>query len=155
MLFYRLGNICSNFWWNPRRAISSSLNKGSLAKVLLTESLRKFSGKFAQICKNYDSLRQESLRTFCGKLRKFRENVRKLFCYHPFPNPDPPILAFLDFLASFFCFPIFLAFLAFFLPFPRILGVPRREKPLLLWGKKTLVFFPKKARVGGSGSGPI
>ena len=38
---------------------------------------------------------------------------------------------------------------AFFLPFPRILGVPRREKPLLFWGKTLAV--SKKARVGGSG----
>ena len=66
-----------------------------------------------------------------------------------FPEcPDPPILAFFDFLASFvFRFP--LLFCAFFLSFPRILGVPRREKPLLFWGK-TLA-FSKKARVGGSG----
>ena len=62
--------------------------------------------------------------------------------------PDPPILAFFDFLA-FFVFRFSLLFLAFFLLFPRILGVPRREKPLLFWGK-TLAFF-KKARVGGSG----
>ena len=52
----------------------------------------------------------------------------------------------------FFCFPIFLAFffVAFFLSFPRILGVPRREKPLFFSG---LPFFlvEKKARVGGSG----
>ena len=33
-----------------------------------------------------------------------------------------------------FSFPIFLAFLCVFLPFPRILGVPRREKPLLFLG---------------------
>ena len=43
----------------------------------------------------------------------------------------------------FFCFPWFsLLFLAFFLPSPRILGVPRREKPLLFWGK-TPCFFQK------------
>ena len=34
----------------------------------------------------------------------------------------------------FFCFPISLAFLCVFsLSFPRILGIPRREKPLLFW----------------------
>ena len=62
--------------------------------------------------------------------------------------PDPPILAFFDFFA-FFVFRFSLLFLAFCLPFPRILGVPRREKPLLFWGK-TLA-FSKKARFGGSG----
>ena len=63
--------------------------------------------------------------------------------------PDPPILAFFDFLAFFLFsdFPCF--FCAFFLSFPRILGIPRREKPLLFWGK-TLA-FSKKARIGGSG----
>ena len=53
-----------------------------------------------------------------------------------------------DFLA-FFVFRLSLLFCAFFLSFPRILGVPRREKPLLFWGK-TLA-FSKKARIGGSG----
>ena len=42
--------------------------------------------------------------------------------------PDPPILAFFDFLA-FFVFRFPLLFCAFFLYFPRILGFPRREKP--------------------------
>ena len=43
---------------------------------------------------------------------------------------------------------IFLAFLcAFFLPFPRSLGVPRREKPLLFFGV-SLVFFQKKQGLG-------
>ena len=49
----------------------------------------------------------------------------------------------------FFVFRFSLLFCAFFLPFPRILGVPRGGKPLLFWGK-TLA-FSKKARVGGSG----
>ena len=48
-------------------------------------------------------------------------------------------LLFFDFLAFFF-FRFSLLFLAFLLPFPRILGVPRRVKPLLLWGR-TLAFF--------------
>ena len=65
-------------------------------------------------------------------------------------SPDPPIPAFFDFLA-FFVFRFSLLFLAFFLPFPRILGVAQREKPLHFWEKKTLA-FSKKARVGGSGS---
>ena len=67
-------------------------------------------------------------------------------------NPDPPILASFDFLAfSFFSdFPCF--FEVFLLAFPRILGVLRREKPLLFRG---LSFFQmrEKARVGGLGIG--
>ena len=55
--------------------------------------------------------------------------------------PDPPILAFFDFLA-FFLFRFSLLFCAFFLSFPRILGVPRREKPLF-FGGKTPCFFQK------------
>ena len=50
-------------------------------------------------------------------------------------------------LFAFSDFPCFS--LRFFLPFPRILGVPRREKPLLFSGKNPC--FSKKARVGGSG----
>ena len=56
--------------------------------------------------------------------------------------------AFLNFLA-FFVFRFSLLFFCVFLPFPRILGVPRREKPLLFSGFPSL--FSKKARVGGSG----
>ena len=51
-------------------------------------------------------------------------------------------LLFFNFLA-FFVFRFSLLFLAFFLPFPRILGVPRRDKPLLFWGKTPA--FSKKA----------
>ena len=40
-------------------------------------------------------------------------------------------------------------FCAFFLSFPRILGVPRREKPLAFWGKPLL--FPKKQGLEGQG----
>ena len=58
--------------------------------------------------------------------------------------PDPPILAFFDFLA-FFVFRVSLLFLAFFFLFPRILGVPRRERPLLFWGKNPC--FSKKGKV--------
>ena len=65
--------------------------------------------------------------------------------------PDPPILAFFDFLA-FFVFRFPLLFNAFFLSFPRNLGVPRRERPLHFSGFPLLFFFfCKEARVGGSG----
>ena len=58
--------------------------------------------------------------------------------------PDPPFfLAFFDFLA-FFVFRFSLLFLAFFLPFPRISGVPRREKPLHFWGKNPCFFQKSK-----------
>ena len=47
---------------------------GSLAKGFLREILRKFCGKFAEICV---LLRQERVRKFCGKFaeisRKFAE----------------------------------------------------------------------------------
>ena len=52
-------------------------------------------------------------------------------------------------LFSFSRFSLF--FCTFFLSFPRISRFPRREKPLLFWGK-TLA-FSKKARIGGSGFG--
>ena len=57
----------------------------------------------------------------------------------------------------FFRFPCFFSFsalflCAFFLPFPEILRVPRREKPLLFSEFPLLLFFPcQKGRVGGSG----
>ena len=57
--------------------------------------------------------------------------------------PDPPILAFFDFLA-FFVFRFPLLFCAFCLPSPRILGVPQREKPLLFSGLPC--FFSKKSK---------
>ena len=54
------------------------------------------------------------------------------------PRPLPTLtlqslLFYFDFLA-FFCFPDFPCFLSVFLPFPRILGVPRREKTLAFLG---------------------
>ena len=64
-------------------------------------------------------------------------------CGNSNSRPDPPILAFFDFLA-FFVFRFSLLFCAFFLSFPRILGVPRKEKPLLL-GEKHLL-FPQKSK---------
>ena len=56
-------------------------------------------------------------------------------------------LLFFDFLA-FFVFRFPLLFWAFFLSFPRILGVPRREKTLVFF--RVSLAFSKKARVGGS-----
>ena len=76
-------------------------------------------------------------------IRGNRSHVMKI-------GPDPPNLAFFDFLA-FFVFRFPLLSCAFFLSFPRILGVPQREKPLLFSGFPLLFF--KKARVGGSGGG--
>ena len=67
-------------------------------------------------------------------------------------NPDPPILAFFDFLA-FFVFRFPLLFCAFFLSFPRILGVPRREEPLHFLGFPWL-FFPKRQGFQGQGKWP-
>ena len=61
-------------------------------------------------------------------------------------NPDPPILAFFDFLV-FFVFRFPLRYLwVFSFSFTRILGVP-----CLFSGFPLLFFFFKKARVGGSG----
>ena len=62
-------------------------------------------------------------------------------------NPDPPILAF--FSISLLFFPISLAFCAFFFSFPRILGFPRREKPLLFGGFPLL--SSKKQGLEGQG----
>ena len=56
------------------------------------------------------------------------------------------IISLLFLFSDFPCF-----FVRFSSLFPRILGVPRREKPLLFWGP-TLA-FSKKARIGGSGWG--
>ena len=62
--------------------------------------------------------------------------------------PDPPILAFFDFLA-FFCFPIFLAFLCVFPSFSKDFRGSAKRKTLAFFGKT--LGFSKKARVGGSG----
>ena len=65
--------------------------------------------------------------------------------------PDPPILAFFNFLA-FFVFRFSLLFCAFFLSFLRILGVPRREKPLAFLGINPCFFQKSKDwRVGERG----
>ena len=69
--------------------VSSSL-MGSLAKGVFAESLRKFCGKFAEICKEMRFIAP-------GKgaeiPRKVRGNLRKIFCNDPFPNdPIPPFL---------------------------------------------------------------
>ena len=62
-------------------------------------------------------------------------------------NPDPPILAFFS-ISLLFLFYDFPCFSPLSLPFPRIFGVPRRQKPLLFVGgsgnKKASPFhFPK------------
>ena len=67
-------------------------------------------------------------------------------------KPDPPILGFaISLLSSFSDFPCL--FCAFFLSFPRILGVPRRDKKKknLHFSGFPLFFFLQKTRVGGSG----
>ena len=77
-----------------------------------------------------------------------RFGASKGFCANS-NYPDPPFfLAFFDFFFFFFfVFRFSLLFCAFFLSFPRILGVPRREKPLLFWGKKNpCLFSPKKSK---------
>ena len=58
-----------------------------------SESLQKFCGKFAEIFrKEYVLLRQERVRKFRGNspesLRTFCGNLRKIFCNDPFPK-DP------------------------------------------------------------------
>ena len=68
-------------------------------------------------------------------------------------NPDPPILAFFDFLA-FFRFPIFLAFSCVFPSFSKDFRASAKRETLSFLGEKTLA-FSKKARVGGSGSGVV
>ena len=64
-------------------------------------------------------------------------------------SPDPPILAFFDFLV-FFVLRFSLLFCAFLLSFPRISGVRQSGKSLLFSGDAC--FFAKKAGKGGSGS---
>ena len=85
----------------------------------------------------------------------FREVLKKLRC----PNrkiaiaaisPWPCTPCFFFSISILFLFSDFARFYyAFFLLFPRIFRVPRREKPLLF--SEFLLFFSKKARVGGSG----
>ena len=62
--------------------------------------------------------------------------------------PDPPILAFFDFLA-FFCYPIFLAFLCVFPLFSKDFRGSAKRKTLAFLGKSPCFF--QKARIGGSG----
>ena len=64
-------------------------------------------------------------------------------------HPDPPILAFLDFLA-FFVFRFPLLFCAFSLSFPRILWVPWVKKPSFFRGFPC--FFSKRQGLEGQGS---
>ena len=64
--------------------------------------------------------------------------------YTPWPSNPLFFLAFLSFPFIFFCFR------AFCLSFPRILGVPWRQKPLFFSGVSlAFFFFKKKKRVGG------
>ena len=61
---------------------------GVVSEGVVAESLRKFCGNFAEICKKYVSLRQERVRKFCGKFAEISRGLRKIFCNDPFPN-DP------------------------------------------------------------------
>ena len=67
---------------------------GVVSEGVFAESLLKFCGKFAKIYakitkkKRNVLMRQEKGAKFCGKLRKFRGNLRNFFCNDPFPN-DP------------------------------------------------------------------
>ena len=66
-------------------------------------------------------------------------------------NPDPPILAFFDFLA-FFRFPIFLAFSCVFPSFSKdFRASAKRETLAFFWGKNPC-FFQKKQGLEGQGS---
>ena len=56
-------------------------------------------------------------------------------------NPDPPIFLFFFSPCFFFVFRFSLLFLGVCLAFPRILGVPRREKPLPFSGFPLFFFF--------------
>ena len=63
-------------------------------------------------------------------------------------NPDPPILVFLiSLLFVVFRFSLVFCVGFFLLSFPRILGVPRREKPLAFFGASLVFFFLKKSKV--------
>ena len=57
-------------------AIVQQFTYGVVSEGVFAESLWKFCGKFAEICKICVLLRQEMVQKFCGKLRKFCvENV--------------------------------------------------------------------------------
>ena len=73
--------------------LCNSSRMGSLAKGFLPKVCRNS----AEVCGNLKKkkkkrknvwLRQERVQKFCGKLRKYRGNLRNLFCNDPFPD-DP------------------------------------------------------------------
>ena len=92
---------------------------------------------------------------FCVKFaevpRKLRGNLQNMRFIASGKALTPQSLH-LSISLLFIVFQFPLSFCAFFLSFPRILGVPQREKPLHFSGFP-LLFFPKTARVGGSGQG--
>ena len=70
------------------RAIHQQFTYGVVSEGVFAESLRKFCGKLRKFYQKYVLLRQERVRKFCGKLQTFRGNLQKIFCNDPFPN-DP------------------------------------------------------------------
>ena len=73
--------------------------------------------------------------------------------YHRHGNdyyPDPPILAFFNFLAFSCVFPIFLAFSCVFPSFSKDLGGSATRETLAFLGEKSLL-FPKKQGLEGQG----
>ena len=104
-------------------------------------------------CQTALTLRQPLPFFGAKKVRNTRKKKKKKLGFSYLPNPYNPwkreqahkktrTLTLQSLFFSFSDFPCF--FFAFFLPFPRILGVPRREKTLLFWGKNPCFFFPKK-----------
>ena len=67
---------------------TQQLTYGVVSEGVVAESLRKFCGNFAEICREYVSLHQERVRKFCGKFAEISRRLRKIFCNDPFPN-DP------------------------------------------------------------------
>ena len=70
------------------KSLSQQFTYGVVSEGVVAESLRKFCGDFAEICKKYVPLRQERVRKFCGKFAEISRRLRKIFCNDPFPN-DP------------------------------------------------------------------
>ena len=106
-------------------------------KVL--RSAEKFSEPFPLSLRYPSTPLQDFRPLFCGS-DEIQQNSRQISR----KIPDPPILAFFDFLA-FFVFRFSLLFLGFFLPFPRILGVPRKRQTLAFLGKNPC--FLQKSKV--------
>ena len=114
-----------------------------LRSVTFSSALWKFATKFASGCECDGSVH---LGAFLRTPAPVLDSISGPMGATTFP--DPPILAFFDFL-DFFVFRFSLLFCAFFLSFPRILGVSAKRKTLAFLGK-TLAFY-KKARIGGAG----